>query len=817
MRFAFTFVLVLLITFGSLAQQVSVSGKVTDENGKPVPFASVYIKNTTKGASANSEGDYLLQLQPGLYDIQYKALGFRQGSHKIELKASLILNITLSAELYELKTVIINSVGEDPAYAIIRKAIKKRKIHLSEVKAYTCEVYIKGLQKLLAAPKKFMGADINQIGREIGLDSNRRGIVYLSESESKVSYQYPGEIHEEMISSKFSGSNRMFSFNRASDAKVNFYENYQNWGGLSNRPLMSPVSDNALFYYRYKLMGTSTENGVVINKIRVTPRRAHDPCFDGYIYIIDDSWRIYALDLYITSRANINFVDTLRVNQQFLPVDSKVWLQSSNKFEFTGGLFGFRLKGYFISVYKDYDLNPTFKKNEFNEVLHIPQKVNKNDTAYWNKERPVPLTSEEKTDYQKKEKLAIKRESKTYLDSLDKVTNKVKPSSLLFTGVNIINRYKREFYHVDPLVGSLLYNTVEGLTLNYGAFFRKRFDTVTNKSIGFGAKLRYGFSDHLLSGSVNADLPVNTFKLDLSAGSDVVDLNNQAPMSPFINTIYTVFERQNYEKLYQKQFATASISGRITGGWQASASVEWANRKWLPNTSMYSFFQPGGHRFTSNNPLVPDQEVQLFPENQSFKFTFRTTYDFSNKYETYPFGKRYLPSDYPTIGLTYTKGIKNIFGSDTDYDLLSADVSKPDISMGVYGRTSFYIGAGKFLNTNSLYYTDYKQFNGNQVLFYKGGINSFLLLDYYRFSTYKEYVEAHVEHNFSGFITNKIPLIRKLKLQEIVDLNYLSTPELKNYYELGFGLQYLNFRVIYGTSFNSGSNIKNGVRIGVSF
>jgi hypothetical protein len=137
--------------------------------------------------------------------------------------------------------------------------------------------------------------------------------------------------------------------------------------------------------------------------------------------------------------------------------------------------------------------------------------------------------------------------------------------------------------------------------------------------------------------------------------------------------------------------------------------------------------------------------------------------------------------------------------------------------MGVYGKTSFFVGAGKFLNANSIYYPDYVQFSGNQILFANGGINSFLLLNYYQFSTYKEYAEAHVEHNFSGFITNKIPLIRKLKLQEIVDFNYLATPELRNYYELGFGLQYLGFRAMYGTSFNSSSNIKNGIRLGVTF
>ena len=81
-----------------------------------------------------------------------------------------------------------------------------------------------------------MGFDVQKAARENGLDSNRRGIVYLSESESKYSFQKPNNSHEELISSKVSGSNRAFSYNRASDLKVDFYENIQDWEGLSNEP-----------------------------------------------------------------------------------------------------------------------------------------------------------------------------------------------------------------------------------------------------------------------------------------------------------------------------------------------------------------------------------------------------------------------------------------------------------------------------------------------------------------------------------------------------------------------------------------------------
>ena len=67
--------LFLIFNFSSYAQQFSISGKITNQEGKPVPFASVFIKNTTIGVSANSEGTYLLRLNGGMQEIQYKAVG----------------------------------------------------------------------------------------------------------------------------------------------------------------------------------------------------------------------------------------------------------------------------------------------------------------------------------------------------------------------------------------------------------------------------------------------------------------------------------------------------------------------------------------------------------------------------------------------------------------------------------------------------------------------------------------------------------------------------------------------------------------------
>lgn len=797
------------------AQEILVQGTIKDDKGGPVPFASVYEKGTTRGTSANSEGEYQLKLSAGQHTLIFKAIGFSQESREINLKSKLSLDVILKSSVYELKDVIVKSDAEDPAYEVIRNAIRKRKRHLTEVEQYSADVYIKGMQKLLSAPKKFFGRDIDDIGKQIGLDSNRKGILYLSESESKISFIQPDKLREEMISSKVSGSNRSFSFNRASDMKFNFYDNLVSIDGLSNRPFISPIADNALFYYKYKLLGTSIENGEMVNKIEITPRRTADPVFRGLIYILEDSWRIHSADLFLTKQTNINFVDTLNIRQEFIPTDKKIWMPSSVRFDFIGGVFGFRFGGYFLALYKNYDFDTKLKKKEFAEVLKITKDVNKKDSTYWKEARPIPLTNEEQIDYSKKEILAAKRESKTYLDSLDTVNNKFKVLKFMIdSGYNPRNRYKKEYYNFSSLLNSVFYNTVEGFGLNYQASYSKQIDSTTNKYFNISGKLRYGFSSERMYGSMFGSIPLKKARIGFYLGSDVMDLNNLTPLPQLSNLVNTLYYERNLLKLYENKFLSFSYSKSL-GSVQTKFSAGWSNRRALQNTTTYTMRELEDRQFTSNNPLLPDSDLPMFPENQALKINFSATYAFSNEYATYPTGRYYRPSKYPQLSINYAKGINGVLGSDVNYDLVSADLGKSEIKSGLFGSSSFWLGAGKFLNSKSLYFTDYKHFMGNRLFSYVNGQNNFLFLDYYKFSTAQSYFEAHLQHNFSGFFTNKIPYLRKLKLSEVIGFNYLSTPKVRNFTEGYAGLQYMNFRLVYGKSFVNGRGYDDGFRFGI--
>lgn len=804
--------LIIIVVASSSLAQYQISGKITDTNGEMIPFASIYVKNTSQGVSANVDGAYKLTLNKGVYTLIYKAIGFKTTERNIDVNGNLVVNQAMPDESYTLNNVVIRPNAEDPAYEIIRQTIKLRKTHLSEIDAYSADVYTKGLQKLVSAPKKFLGRDIQ---KTLDLDTNRKGILYLSESQSTFSFKKPNQIHEDMVSSKVSGRNNAFSFNKASDLLVNFYENLllEN-SGLGSRSFVSPIAENALFYYKYKLIGKTEENGVTINKIEVMPRRQNDPVFRGIIYIADDSWRLVGTNLNLTKDAGINFVDTLNINQQFVKID-KFYMPSSVRFQFNGGIFKFKFEGYFVGIFSNYKINPTFSKNFFTaEILKITKSVNKKDSLYWMNNRPIPLTEEEKYDYKHKDSIALRKETKPYLDSIERVNNAFGLTKLLISGISVNNRYEKKSLFFDPLGRSIFYNTVEGFAVKYGVTFLKRLADRKNYSIR--PQVRYGFSNHVLTGNLTGNYfydPLKRGSVSASFGSDIADLNRLGTVSLLSNTIGTLLFEQNLSKFYKKEFFNINTTRELADGLQAYAGLEFTRNHTLQNTSNVKIRDLKNEEYTSNNPFTPGFESPLFPTYNSFNISASLVYTIGQKYVTRPDAKIYQDSKYPRFQLSYRKGIKGVLNSDVDYDLLSLEIYQERISVGLLGYTSFVVGAGKFLNNKSVFYPDAKHFRGNNSTIFPPNLRKFRYLDFYQYSTERQYAEAHLEHNFAGFFLNKIPLLRKLKLEEVVGINYLTEPAKKNYKEFYFGVQRLGFGVSYGYSYDGNKKVDQGFRV----
>ncbi|MDB4710886.1 carboxypeptidase-like regulatory domain-containing protein, partial [Flavobacteriales bacterium] len=103
MKFKILFIIILCLSFLDVSYASYIKGKVTDENGEALPFATVYIHNTTYGVTTNSIGNYFIELKPGNYSITYSFIGYQSIIHNVSLtKEPLTIDVILSAQTTQL-------------------------------------------------------------------------------------------------------------------------------------------------------------------------------------------------------------------------------------------------------------------------------------------------------------------------------------------------------------------------------------------------------------------------------------------------------------------------------------------------------------------------------------------------------------------------------------------------------------------------------------------------------------------------------------------------------------------------------------------
>jgi hypothetical protein len=816
------FMLMSAFVFKASAQQFVLSGRITDAKSTPISFVSVYIRNSTYGTTTNEDGIYKFNITPGTYDVVYRYVGYKERIEHLTITDQDVRNnVQMEDEIFQLKGVIISDKrNPDTAAAVImRKVIAKRQYYLDEIKSYSCAIYVKGVQKLVSAPKSLLKSGVAKV---LDLDSNGRGILYQSESISSFNYERPNKVKEVTISSRTAGITPTFSYNKASDLQANFYNNLFVIDGLSSHGFVSPVAENAFDHYHYKLAGTTQENGRTIDKIELSARGRAEYAFEGYIYIIEGEWRIYSVDLRLTNKTNrLNLVDTMQISQQYVPIKDSTWMPAAIQYNYSGNVFGFKFQGYYIGIYNNYKFNVEQPKGFFNgEVLRIDTAANIKDAGYWFKNRPVPLTAQETRDYQKKDSIAALQKTKPYLDSLQKSKNRLLIIPYTVFGFTATSRDNKDSLYVYPFNQTLFYNTVEGVGLNLKVIYSTISDDF--KTLSISPALRYGFSNKLFSANVHSSYlydPFNAGQVFLNFGNDVLDLNNVGTRSLYFNTLSTLLSNNNYVKYYRSAYGDIGFKHELANGVLFTGYLSYANRTQLYNTSFNHIFTSKTRRFTSNNPLAPDSvsdmdHSALFPQNQALTLNTSVKFTFDQHYITRPTGKVYLPSAYPTLTVNYRKAIPGIFGSDADYDFASVDVSQDKIRIGLMGYSSFKLSAGDFFTHKALYFMDYNHFLGNVgTTFDPTYVGSFHFLPFYQFSASGAYLEAHYQHNFSGTVLNKIGFLRKLKLEEIVGANYLTEKNNPNYSEFYVGLQRFIFRVDYGVSYAGNKKYLQGIRI----
>ncbi|MBC8082144.1 MAG: carboxypeptidase-like regulatory domain-containing protein [Hymenobacter sp.] len=873
------FLLIFLLLATLTAAAGVVRGRVVDTQGTGLAFANVAVRTTSISTATNEQGSYQLRLPAGLYELVFQYVGYKPHFETVRVAGgdtATALDVTLTPDTYKLREVVVRATDRDPAYAIIQQAQQWRRYHRREVAAFRARAYIKTLARFLEVPGKILG--LVKVGPDF-----KPGIFYLSESVSDMSFRQPDVIQERMISSRVSGDTKGISFNRAGrGAGLNFYDNVLK-SGFSERGFVSPIADGAMLFYKYELEGTTQQGGVSVHKIRVTPRRRTDPVFSsGHVYIVDGTWRIHSVSLNLDKNAQLDYVDSFHIEQLFAPApgSSDVWVIQSQKITVGFTAFGFKGNGYLTAVLSNYKVTPTYPsrpaptaappapaanepaeapatretaadirrqkpqldglgrevrrqarlaerdtaglsigKLKRGEVMLVEKGVNERDSSYWDTIRPIPLTEEEQKDYRVKDSTEVIRNSRPYQDSLDRVRNKLQPTSLLLGGYTYSNTFRKRQWYVAPVFNILNYNTVEGAVLHPEFTFTQRTDDRRFYSVT--PALRYGFSNELFSPSLSAAwqyAPTRLARVNFRAGRFIENFDPTSQLTPFINSNYTLFENRNYAKTYRRDGVQLGHQTEATNGLTLQGTLSYYDRRELENTTIDLWIDRPGRAFTPNQPVSEELPGGTrFGRNQALTFELVASWRPGQRYISRPDGKYNLGSKFPTFTGTWRQGVGGILGSDVRYTLLEAGI-RQSIGMGLIGNSTYKVAAGGFVGQPRLSFMDFRHFSGNRT-YLASDFSQFQLLDYYRYSTRRAFLEAHYNHHFNGFFLNKVPLLRKLKWQEVASLNYLTTREAGHYVEVGVGLEHVFklVRVDFYTGLQSGRRVGTGVRVGIGF
>jgi len=789
------FFTLLLSCFSSFAQ---ITGKITDTNKNPISFVSIYLDKTITGTTSNDNGNYELNIKKaGDYVIVFQFLGYKTVKKSVSiLSFPFTLNVSLEDEEILLDEFSI-STKENPANTIIKKTIKNKDKNTNKFQVFTSDFYSRGLFKVKNAPKKILGQTLGDLGG--GLDSTRTGIIYLSETVSEITFQKkPRKFKEKIIASKVSGSDNGISFNRAEEVNFDFYKNAVL---VAENNLVSPIADEAFSFYTFKLEGSFYDkNEKLISKVKVTPKQLGGRVFSGFIYIVEDDWAIYGVDLIANGKqVGIPIIDELRFKQNYnYSAINNAWIKISQTIDFKFGLFGFNVNGRFSAGYSNYNFKPIFTENTFTkEVLTFADGASEKDANFWDQLRPVPLTKEEIKDYKIKDSIKIIRESKPYLDSINKIQNKVNFLSP-FMGYTYQNSFKKWSLTFDGLIEDFSFNTVQGFHSSLGvSYFKRQNDK--GKWWSAGLDVAYGLSEKKVRPTFYFSRKLNNIskpRFYISGGITTAQFNGRNPIKKLDNLIRSLTRRLNYIKIYEKEFIRVGYSEEVRNGVYFSSSLEYANRKPLFNTTDYSFArQDRNDPYTSNNPLEPDNFTSsVFTEHKIATLNIGTTFVFGQKYFSYPDRKFNIRENkFPSLNVNYRK----TFGSNNsefNADLITASLNQ-EINTGNYGEFFSFIRGGFFLKKKNIAFMDNLQAKGNQMFIVTDDNrrNNFGLLEYYRFYTNNRYTEAHFEHNFNGYLLRKLPLFNTLNFHLVTGIKGLFIAGEKPYSEYSIGMDNIGF------------------------
>ena len=812
-----------------------INGVISDKHGEPLPFASIYIKNTTYGVSSNAFGEYFIELKPGNYTIVYSYIGFKSDEKLIILQdIPQKINIILYENDQNLIEYEVVSNTKNKALEIIDKVKKVKNDYVR--KSYSSKEYSKNtIEKRQFKLQRKDTIEVWQLdtSKTINLKNDvlkfveSYGDFYSIEPNKKnwsfKAYQDFADTKQEQdfviiqsfedfgnynITPEYEVEDKYEFLITLSEIEFDLFKNNIPIQ-IANKPIVSPLSPGSRTYYKYDYLGFFPQkDSTKIHKIQITPRFKNELLLEGVLFIEDSTFLIKSVELELSgpiqSEFNIENFHIIQNYQQFESqnvIDRKI-IDYTIKEEI------FKIIGNAVVINSNFNLSEKkpdyFKKNQ---VKFFSDSANLISNEQWDGFRAIDLKKNEVDYIQYTDSLRDYYQSEQYALEQDSNYNKISLAKLLWQGIGHKNRYKGYSFYIWPVVSQFNFFGIGGYRHNLGFNYNKN---ISDKfKISTENKIDYGIVNKDFKGSTKISIISNNEKykqLTIGIGDDYKPINR-------FPSISTAFSRSNYVR---KQHIQTAYRTELLNGLYGEMKLEYCLQTPIDNLDLESDIFNSTDSILELTPLGFEPYRKFESRIQLTWLPFQKFYYKKNK-------KVVLGTKFPTVNFIYRKGVPKIFQSEVNFDYLELGVND-EFTIPHLGKSKWNIQMGAFVNKKNLRVIEWKYFRGSDRGFFSNPLSSFQLLGTTLFSE-SSYLRGNYVHSFDGNIFNKLPLIGKLGLQLSGGIATLIIPDqdfahLESF--IGISRQFrvfgglVKFGVFLSSSINSTNKSKFELKVGAN-
>jgi hypothetical protein len=754
--------------------QTSASGIVVDAlTNEPLHLATIRFEGKNVGTIADVEGRFKVEINEPADRLTVTYMGYE--TVVIDLKSGQANN-NISVKMQEANNTLVEVVVRkekyrnkgNPAVELIEKVIENKDRNRRQgLDFYSYEQYEKVEFALNRVDEKLRNGLLFRNIQFVfdNADTTAKGVVslpfYLYERLSDIYYRKdPRDEKTSVKGEKTTTVPGFFDVGGLSGYVQNMYQEvdiYDNRINLATVEFVSPLAPIAPTIYRFYLQDTVKMKDTKAVRLYFAPRNKSDLAFEGNMWIaLDGSYAVRKIELGVPKGINLNWVGDLAVEQEFdwvesndgtigatrrlmLSKDVVVMNFGATKDTTRRGLIGRK-----TTSYRDYTLNQPVSDRVFKFAgnTRYEDDAAAKDEQYWAVNRHVALSEREQGIQKTVDTLNNYRPYKRFMSF----------AKLLFEGYHSVGNTGID---IGPVNTFYSFNEVEG--------FRGRIGGRTNltfaRDIRFEGYLAYGTKDERLKGALSATYSFDHKQVQRFPLNQVKVWYQDDVKIPGQELLF--IQEDNFLLSFKRGVNDKMIYNRSLG-------VEYL--KETPSHFSYSFtakterqLPAGVLRFQYGSVENPQyaSEINVTDFGVYLRYAPNEKFYQGAQYRTPILNK------YPKFSLWYNLGAKGVFGGEYNYHSVQAKVEKVFYTSPL-GWSQVVVEGGRIFGT--VPFNLLKIHRANQTYAYQ--LESYNLMNFMEFVSDK-YAAVNVTHTFGGFFFNRIPLVKKLKIREVVSFKGL--------------------------------------------